>query len=159
MRKSTLIGGLVGLVASMILAVPPPGAAEGAPADNTGSIYADLVVALRNADGVPIPARFPVLQDDLSVLDQECVQPVSYSSLPGDVTTTTNLADGREVDLIPLMGETLAEDEVADPAVISVCDPQPAYAMYVSEAALERLNLAAPTMRSSRASSPRWRSA
>ena len=45
MRKSTLIGGLVGLVASMILAVPPPGAAEGTPADNTGSIYADLVVA------------------------------------------------------------------------------------------------------------------
>ena len=107
-----------------------------------GSIYADLVVALRDVDGVPIPARFPVLQDDLSVLDQECVQPISYAPLPLITTTTPNPVDGRDVYLIPLMGETLGDGEVADPAVISVCDPQPNWAMYVSEAALERLNLA-----------------
>jgi len=142
MRKSTLIGGLAGLAASMILVLPPPAAAQGAPGDNTGSIYADLVVALRDVNGVPIPATFPVLQDDLSVLDEECVQPISYAPLPLITTPTFNPVDGRDVYLIPLMGETLGDGEVADPAVISVCDPQPNYAMYVTEAALERLNLA-----------------
>ena len=143
MRKSTLIGGLAGLAASMILVLPPPVAAQGAPADNTGSIYADLVVALRDLNGVPIPAVFPVLQEDpLPPLDQECVQPISYAPLPLITTTTYNPVDERDVYLIPLMGETLGDGEVADPAVISVCDVQPNYAMYVSEAALERLNLA-----------------
>ncbi|HSL75113.1 MAG TPA: hypothetical protein VK853_11620 [Ilumatobacteraceae bacterium] len=139
MRTSTLIGGIAGLAASMILVLPPP--ANGAPGDTTGSVYSDLVVALRTPDGLPIPAVFDVLQDDGSVAPEECVQPVSYIPLPLIPTPTPNPVDGQDVYLIPLMGETL-DGAVADPAVISVCDPQPNYAMYVVEAALERLNLA-----------------
>ena len=134
MRKTSLVGGLAAAVASMFLVLPPPTDAA-APTDNTGSIYSDLVVALRDVDGVPITETYPVPD----AAPETCVQPVSYSILP-NVVPETNPVDGRQVWPIPLVGD--AAPGVFDLAEFSVCDPQPAYAMYVSEAELERLNLA-----------------
>ncbi len=133
MRKSSLVGGLAAALASMVLVLPPPTQAA-APTDNTGDIYADLVVALRDIDGVPITKTYTV--PDAAA--ETCVLPVSYSALPG-VTGETNDVDGRTVYRIPLVGDALPG--VFDLAEFSVCDPQPAYAMYVTEAELERLNL------------------
>ena len=54
MRKSTLIGGLAGLAASMILVLPPPAAAApaggGSGGSGSGDIYADLFVVLRDEE-------------------------------------------------------------------------------------------------------------
>ncbi len=77
MRKSTLVGGLAAALASMVLVLPPPTDAA-APTDNTGSIYSDLVVALRDVDGVPITDTYPVPD----AASETCVLPVSYSALP-----------------------------------------------------------------------------
>ncbi len=57
MRKSTLVGGLAGLAASMILVLPPPAAAApggGSGGSGSGDVYADLFVILRDENGVPI---------------------------------------------------------------------------------------------------------
>lgn len=104
-------------------------------------MFADLVVALRDVDGVPILTSYTV-DGETGPVTEYCVQPVSYELLPGmtEAKLVVNGADGRDVYRIPLMGELdelpVGEDEV------EVCDPQPAYAMYVAEAELERLNLA-----------------
>ena len=70
-----------------------------------------------------------------------CVQPIAvvdgaYADiLPG---FTINPVDGRQVDLVPLQGNTVstpAEDDTA-------CLPQVGFEQYVAEVDLERLNLA-----------------
>ena len=137
MRKSTLIGGVAAAMASMFLVLPPPGAVS---AQTPGSIFSDLFVILRNDNGVPIPTTFDTAEGEV-----ECVQPISYTEIPG-FGSVENPVDGRDVYLVPLVGElavvplgvaALEDEDEAGP-----CDPQPAYMEFVSEADLERLNLA-----------------
>ncbi|KAB7746129.1 hypothetical protein GA707_00935 [Nostocoides sp. F2B08] len=54
----------------------------------------------------------------------------------------TNPVDGRQVWLVPLMGELMTEDGYVPPTDVEVgaCDPQADYLTYVSEVELERLN-------------------
>jgi len=138
MRRSTLVGGLAAALASMILVLPPPPAASAAPGDGSGALYADLYVVLRDVDGVPITTSFDTTEGPL-----ECVQPISYDEIPG-ISTVENPVDGRDVYKVPLVGDlpttvvpAAEEEEEAEP-----CDPQPDFAIYVSEVDLERLNLA-----------------
>ena len=116
------------------------GGGGGQPGEDPGSLYSDLVLALRDVDGLPIYTEYEVLGETGTEIEY-CVQPISYEPLPGITETVLNEVDGEQVYAIPLMGDLMTaaaeeEDEV------EVCDPQPAYAMYVSEAELERLNLA-----------------
>jgi hypothetical protein len=136
MRKSTLVGGLAAALASMVLVLPPPASAQMG-GGGTGDVYSDLYVVLRDGDGVPITTTFNTADGPM-----ECVQPISYDPIP-DLSPVENLVDGRDVYLVPLTGELPSpvavaeeEEEEAEP-----CDPQPAYADYVSEVELERLNL------------------
>lgn len=117
----------------------PPG--DGGSAE-AGSLYSDLVVALRAADGTPVLTEYLVPESEEAPETTEyCVQPASYAPVPG-VAPRTNPLDGRDVWVIPLQGEWI-EDPV-DPLpveAIEPCDPQPQYAMFVAETELERLNL------------------
>ena len=137
MRKTSLVGGLAAAVASMFLVLPPP--ATAAPGGgNPGDDFSDLFIIQRTENGVPIPAGPFVEVSDPAVT---CVQPIAvvdgaYADiLPG---STTNLVDGREVDLVPLQGNTLSNPAADDTA----CLPQVGFEQYVAEADLERLNLA-----------------
>jgi hypothetical protein len=97
-------------------------------------------VALRAEDGTPVLQEYAVTGEDGTAVEY-CVQPVSYTAVPG-VPATVNPLDGRDVWVLPLQGEWI--DHPVDPlpvAEIEACDPQPQYAMFVSEAELERLNL------------------
>ena len=136
MRKSSLVGGLAAALASMVLVLPPPAAA--APPDGSGDVYSDLFIALRDVDGVPILSE---TFHEEGGIDVQCIQPISYVTVPGidPSDTVTNEADGREVYLIPLVGET----SIDGPPVLAdtACDPQTAFLPYVSEVDLERLNL------------------
>ncbi|MGN6577014.1 MAG: hypothetical protein ACTHKG_15155, partial [Nocardioides sp.] len=119
------------------------GGGGGEPVDNTGSLYSDLVIALRAANGTPILKMYAVPATETEPGTNEyCVQPVSYEQVPG-LIAETNPVDGRQVWVIPLQGQWIgdpnspvAQDE------IGACDPQPQYAMFVNEVELERLNLA-----------------
>ena len=134
MRKTSLVGGLAAAVASMFLVLPPPGASAQT-GGGSGEIYADLFVAYRDVDGVPILSGTFYEEGPVEVT---CIQPISYAPIP-DISSTTNPADGREVYLVPLVGELHSE---ADPAEAdAACGPQTAFADYVSEVELERLNL------------------
>ncbi len=133
---------LVFSASAVVAAEAAPGSGEGS--SGTGDVFADLIVILRDVHGVPLLTPFTV-EAEVGTTTEYCVQPVSYVALPGlgDEYRTVNEADGREVYRIPLLGETLelgapGEDEVE----VEACDPQPAYAMYVKEAELERLNMA-----------------
>ena len=144
MRKSTLIGGLVAAAASMVLVLPPP-AASAQTGGGSGEVYADLYVALRDEDGVPILSETFYEEGPVSVT---CIQPISYDPIPSDpadpsspsLPTTTNLADGQEVYLVPLQGEASlgGGDPVPED---TACAPQTDFDPYVSEVELERLNL------------------
>ena len=73
--------------------------------NTTGSVYSDLVIALRAADGTPILKKYVVpatLETDATI--EYCVQPVSYELVPG-VPESTNPVDGRTVHVLPLQGE------------------------------------------------------
>lgn len=137
----------LGLAATMTMTLVLTGTATaaGAPGDGgsgTGSLYSDLVVALRAADGTPVLTEFLVPESEEAPETVEyCVQPASYVPVPG-VTARVNPLDGRDVWVIPLQGEWI-EDPVDPLPVeeIEPCDPQPQYAMFVGEAELERLNL------------------
>jgi len=133
MRKSTLVGGLAAALASMVLVLPPPAAAQ--TGGGSGDLYADLFVAYRDVDGVPILTETFHEEGPVEVT---CIQPISYDVVTG-TTQVTNPADGRTVSLIPLVGKgsTALLPVPADTA----CDPQPAFLEYVSEVELERLNL------------------
>jgi hypothetical protein len=71
-----------------------------------------------------------------------CAQPVSYSPITG-VASTINPVDARTVWVVPLQGEWIETPPDPLPVEeIEACDPQPQYAMFVSEVDLERLNMA-----------------
>ncbi len=115
----------------------------GQPSENTGSLYSDLVVALRAANGTPILKEYAVPGEDPAdpATVEYCVQPVSYSAVPG-VSAITNPLDGRQVWVLPLQGEWIKTPVVPLPVEeIEACDPQPQYAMFAVESELERLNL------------------
>jgi hypothetical protein len=133
MRKSTLVGGLAAALASMVLVLPPPVSA--APGGGSGEDYADLFVALRDEDGVPILSATFYEEGPVPVT---CIQPISYAPVP-EILPTTNPADGRQVFLIPLVGEGSTPD--APREADTACDPQADFLPYVSEVELERLNL------------------
>ncbi|MGZ5403662.1 MAG: hypothetical protein ACXWDL_03330, partial [Nocardioides sp.] len=131
----------VALASPAAIAAPPEGGGE--PTNNTGSLYSDLVVALRAEDGTPVLKEYAVPGEDPTdpVTVEYCVQPVSYSAVPG-VSAITNPLDGRQIWVLPLQGEWLTNP--VDPlpvAEIEACDPQPQYAMFAVESELERLNL------------------
>ena len=100
MRKSTLVGGLAAALASMVLVLPPPAvvsAQTGGGGGGSGDDYADLFVALRDVDGVPIlsatfwevgPPSVPVT----------CIQPISSAAVPGILPTNES---GRRTRRLP----------------------------------------------------------
>ncbi len=115
------------------------GSGGGEPEDTTGSLYSDLVIALRDENGAPVLEKYVVPTDPVTT--EYCVQPVSYEPIPG-VDSTVNPVDGRDVWVVPLQGGWIGDPDapVAQDA-IGACDPQPQYAMFVKEAELERQNL------------------
>ncbi len=124
MRKSTLVGGIAAALASMVLVLPPPGASA-APGDTPGSIFSDLFLILRTENGVPIPSEeFTTVEGPV-----ECVQPISYTEIPG-ISPTVNPVDGQHVWLVPLVGEldstALSVAAVEDEDEAEPCDPQAA---------------------------------
>lgn len=140
----------VGLTAALTVPVAVAEAAVGGGgggAPDVGSLYSDLVVAYRAVDGTPILKEYLVDSDEDGVGDtpEYCVQPASFVRVPG-VVPTTNPLDGRQVWVIPLQGEWLTNPPDPLPVEeIEACDPQPQYAMFVTEAELERLNLTRTT--------------
>ena len=150
MRKSALIGGLATALASMVLVLPPPAVSAapgggGGGGGGSGEVYADLFVALRDEDGVPILSETFYEEGPVTVT---CIQPISYAAIPSDpadpsspsLPSTPNPADGRDVYLVPLQGE--ASLDGGDPVPEdTACAPQTEFVPYVSEVELERLNL------------------
>ena len=119
------------------------GGASGGGGD-TGSVYADLNVVLRADNGTPILKKYvvpPSTETEQSTIEY-CAQPVSYSPITG-VASTINPVDARTVWVVPLQGEWIETPPDPLPVEeIEACDPQPQYAMFVSEVDLERLNMA-----------------
>lgn len=117
------------------------GGGTGGGGTTTGSVYSDLVIALRAANGTPILKKYVVpATTETAETTEYCVQPVSYTAIPG-VASSTNPVDGRTVWVVPLQGAWIS----AGPLPLEftgACDPQPQYAMFVKEVDLERLNLA-----------------
>jgi hypothetical protein len=152
MGKVTRSGGLTATLSALMLAAsfsisaaaPPDGGGGGGGGGgtDTGDVFADLIVILRDVDGVPILKEFEVPSEIEGETEMEyCVQPVSSAPLPGGIAGVTNPVDGRTVYPIPLMGDPGAPPP-PEGEEVEVCDPQPAYAVYVTEAELERLNMA-----------------
>ena len=160
MNPHTRLGSMVGALAVLAL-VAPTGTALAAPPDGgmdtTGEDYSDLVVLLRDTDGTPALKKYdvPEVEEDtgLPVIDPDtglqvttptyCVQPVSFDPLPGVPATPDPLVDGGSVYLVPLQGEWIGLPQEELPVTeLEVCDPQPAYGMFVNEVELERLNMA-----------------
>ncbi len=148
-RSTRILGSVVAAVASTTLAVPmalaagpdPGGGGGGGGGATTGSIYSDLVIALRDAKGAPVLQKYVVPETALSAASVEyCVQPVSYVAIPG-VSSTTNPVDGRTAWVVPLQGALVTDTTVPD-GFTGACDAQPQYAMFIKEVELERLNLA-----------------
>ena len=118
------------------------GSGGGEPVDTTGSLYSDLVIALRDANGTPVLKKYDVPGTETTPASTEyCVQPVSYAPIPG-ISPAVNQTDRRDVYVVPLQGEWLDDENPPVPLdEIGACDPQPQYAMFVKEVELERLNL------------------
>ncbi|MHB8892693.1 MAG: hypothetical protein ACYC65_11695 [Candidatus Limnocylindrales bacterium] len=145
-------GGVVvasALIATLMLSSPAltagPGSGDGGAGGGggatTGSLYADLVIALRAGNGTPILKKYVVpATDEEPEATEYCVQPVSYEPVPG-VNPSTNPVDGRDVWVLPLQGEWIGSPDPLPVEEIEACDPWPQYAMFVSEVELERLNL------------------
>ncbi|MGE0598830.1 MAG: hypothetical protein AB7J35_03260 [Dehalococcoidia bacterium] len=143
-------GGMVVSALIAMLALSSPAWAAGGPGngggnqggggDTTGSVYSDLVIALRDENGAPILKKYVVpATTEADATTEYCVQPVSYVAVPG-VLPVTNPVDGRTVWAIPLQGEWIADPLPAE--FTGACDSQPQYAAFVAEVELERLNLA-----------------
>ena len=128
----------------------PGGGTPGGPGGGTpgggsgkGDLYADLVYLYRSADGLPILR---------SLAGESCLQPVSYTAVAG-VSPVTNPLNGEDVWLLPLVGETMTasaafapsmaaeDDDHEDEDELEACDVQPAYATYVREVEIGRLNM------------------
>ena len=143
MVASALIATL--MLSSPALTVgPAPGGGGGQPGDTTGSLYADLVIALRAEDGTPELLKYEVpATAETEATTEYCVQPVSYERVPGLGDGQDNPVDGRRVWVLPLQGEWINSPPPGGLPVeeIEPCDPWPQYAMFVSEVELERLNL------------------
>ncbi len=130
--------GVVAALSAALLLASTGAAVAAPPGGDPGDVYADLVISLRDVNGVPVLADFEV-DGETGPETQYCVQPISYTAIDG-VTSVVNDADGREVWPVPLMGDDGAPPP-AEGEEVEVCDPQPAYAAFVSEVDLERLNL------------------
>ena len=144
MRKSTLIGGLAGLAASMVLVLPPPASAQmaggggagggggGSGEENPGEVYSDLFIAWRDVDGVPILSETFYEVGEVDPVAVTCIQPISYEPIPLDPSDPDSLyfpskpnlgPDGPHVYLVPLQGEASLDD--GDPvAEDTACAPQ-----------------------------------
>ncbi|MHB8958571.1 MAG: COG1361 family protein [Candidatus Limnocylindrales bacterium] len=121
---------------------PGPGGGGGGGGDTTGSLYADLVIALRAENGTPILQKYVVpATTETAETTEYCVQPVSYEPVPG-VASRPNPVDRRTVWVIPLQGQWITQPGFPTAEFTGACDPQPQYAMFVAEVDLERLNLA-----------------
>lgn len=151
MNVHKLVGGLTTLVVAAALSIPAAAlsAASAAPgdgsgsgggggssggADTVGSDYSDLNIVLRAADGTPLKVKYLVPADAEGdpATPEYCVQPISDDPLPG-LSPVTNPLTGKDAYLIPLQGEWLTSPPDPLPvAEITACDPQPAYAMFVS---------------------------
>ena len=152
-----MLAGVIGAVTATALVLPtsfasPGGGGGGAgggggggggsgSGTTTGSIYSDLVIALRDTKGAPILQSYTVpATAETAAAVEYCVQPVSYQAIPG-VSSRTNPVDGRTVWVVPLQGAWIVDNTV--PADFTgACDAQPQYGMFISEVELERLNLA-----------------
>ncbi len=156
MRMRRRTGGLVGVAVAMALVLPAPVFAAGSggggggdsgsggegSGDTTGSDYSDLVRILRAENGTPLLRKYVVpATAETEATTEYCVQPVSFERQPG-LVETTNPVDGATVYRIPLQGEWIGSTEPLPVEEITACDPQPQYAMFVSEVELERLNMA-----------------
>jgi hypothetical protein len=157
--KTRMLGSLVAAVAAAALTVPTAfaagpggpggggggGGGGGSGGDTTGSLYSELVLALRAENGTPILKKYvvPPTEETPEETTEYCVQPISYEAVPG-VASSVNPVDGRTVWVLPLQGEWIENPPTGPLPVdeIEACDPKPQYAMFVKEAELERLNLA-----------------
>ena len=140
MRKSTLVGGLAAALASMVLVLPPPAVSPRRAAAAAAAVPVTSMPTSSSRCATSTGFRSSAGRSGKRARRREvtCVQPISYAVVPGSASVV-NPVDGRDVYLIPLVGEGSTADApvVADTA----CDPQPAYLAFVSEAELERLNL------------------
>ncbi len=117
---------------------PGGGGGGGGGGSTTGSLYSDLVIALRDASGAPILQKYVVpATTETDETTEYCVQPVSYSAVTG-VTATSNPVDAdRLAAPAPAPGHH-------GPARLSSRSAKPfaALAFLDAVAELERLNLA-----------------
>ncbi len=91
----------------------------------------ELVYLYRAVDGRPIMKEFGT---------EACLQPIAYQAFDGG-TEVTNPVDGKQVWLIPLVGDQMvpaAEEEEEE----APCDVDPAYLDYVREVEMSRLSMA-----------------
>ncbi|MDE3203116.1 MAG: hypothetical protein KGQ66_02710 [Acidobacteriota bacterium] len=156
--KKGVISIVTAAAMSAMLAIPAQGASgSGSGGGNSsggtggssssGSVYADMTVDLRAADGSTLLKAYQVPSTSGSgqPTTEYCAQPVSLQPVPG-INASLNPVDGRQVWVIPLQGEWLTNPPDPLPvATISACDPQPQYAMFVSDVNMERLNQARST--------------
>ena len=120
-RRLTSVIAVLAMVFSMAgVAVPAPG--DGGDGGGQGGNYADLVIAFRDADGLPIVIG-PFVNEQGE--DDFCVQPITASTQvpnprfgqdgePQFLSTVVNPVDGRTVTLVPLFAhfpEYLPEEE------------------------------------------------
>ena len=112
----------------------------------SGSIYSDLLLIMRDVDGVPLLQTFAVDTEEGPVTER-CVQPFSPTPVPGlpAAYEVANPDTGALVYRLPLVGETampLSSEIVPfDVDVEDVCSVQLDYTSYLQEADLERLNM------------------
>jgi hypothetical protein len=91
-----------------------------------GDLYADLIVILRDTEGLPIFTEVPTAEGSVN-----CLQPISAAPVDG-LIEVKNDADNKQVSLIPLGGTGVEGEE---------CDVDPDYAYLVQEVLFGRLNL------------------
>jgi hypothetical protein len=81
-RTAAVVTGLILGITSPVLAAPPAGGGGGGGGGtNTGDVFADLVVALRDIDGVPILTSYTV-DGETGPVTEHCVQPCRRSCSP-----------------------------------------------------------------------------
>jgi len=99
-----------------------------------GELFADLVYLLRTVDGLPM------MRD---VGGETCLQPVSYSEVPG-LDPVTNPVNGEDVWVLPLAGDAVVSASVTsadEDGEVEACDVQLEYQEYMHEVEIGRLNV------------------